>query len=458
VNTDALFWIAIGGTIASCLAAIAARSLHVFSRSELEEICQAQQAPERFADILRRHEAVALGVEMVAALLMAVTISTAAIWGWHAIAFPGMPQWLARLIWIGGIGLVSPAVFVWLPWSIARIAAARFLYRTWPAWKMLGRLALPLVMSARIVDSLLHRLAGRKPPHADEDSIGEEIRTIVSEGHREGLLEEEAREMIEGVIELGDAVVSHIMTPRTEINMIQLETPWDEVVETMIDSGHTRVPVYDKTRDDIVGILYSKDLLPELAKRGLAPFAESAEQKVPVPLSPAPELAKGTDGPYRPLQELLRKPLFVPETKPVDDLLQLFQKSRTHIAVVMDEYGQVSGLVTIEDVLEEIVGEIEDEYDQKAEADVRKIDDDRCEALGRAHVDQINSAMGFSLPEEEDFDTIGGFVFAEFGRVPAAGESITWHNSVRITVLEASRRRVNRVRLERVREQSLEIA
>jgi CBS domain containing-hemolysin-like protein len=214
--------------------------------------------------------------------------------------------------------------------------------------------------------------------------------------------------------------------------MIQLATPWDEAVEMIIDSGHTRVPVYDKTRDDIVGLLYSKDLLPELAK--------------------SPDEAR------QPLQDLLRKPLFVPETKPVDDLLQLFQKSRTHIAVVLDEYGGVSGLVTIEDVLEEIVGEIDDEYDQKSEAEIRKIDDDTCEALGRAHVDQINALMDFDLPEEEEFDTIGGFVFAEFGRVPAAGESITWRDSVRVIVLEASRRRVNRVRLERVRQESLEIA
>jgi CBS domain containing-hemolysin-like protein len=275
-------------------------------------------------------------------------------------------------------------------------------------------------------------MAGRKLQRADEESIEEEIRTIVSEGHREGLLEEEAREMIEGVIELGDAVVSHIMTPRTEMHMIQLNTPWDEVVESVIESGHTRVPVYDKTRDDVVGMLYSKDLLPELAK--------CAEE------------------PRGPLSALLRKPLFVPETKPVDDLLQLFQKSRTHIAVVLDEYGGVSGLVTIEDALEEIVGEIDDEYDQQAELDIQKIDDDVCEALGRAHVDEINEIMGFELPEEGDFDTIGGFVFAEFGRVPTAGESITWRDAVRVTVLEASRRRVNRVRLERVRKESLEMA
>jgi CBS domain containing-hemolysin-like protein len=432
VNADALFWILIAGLFASCLAGIAARSLHSFSRHELEELCQENQSPELFADILRHHDRVALGVEMVVAILIAVTVCTGMLWSWLTFAPENVSPWVVLLVSAIVLGQVIAVTTIWLPWSIARIGAAKFLFWTWPLWNILGRLALPLVWSARLVDALLHRIAGRPPQQADEDSIEEEIRTIVSEGHREGLLEEEAREMIEGVIELGDAAVSHIMTPRTEINMMPLNTPWDEAVEMIIDSGHTRVPVYDKTRDDIVGILYSKDLLPELAK--------------------------GSEESRRPLPELLRKPLFVPDTKPVDDLLQLFQKSRTHIAVVLDEYGGVSGLVTIEDVLEEIVGEIDDEYDQKSEAEIRKINDDTCEALGRAHVDQINSLMGFDLPEEEDFDTIGGFVFAEFGRVPAAGESITWQDSVRVTVLEASRRRVNRVRLERIRQESLEIA
>jgi CBS domain containing-hemolysin-like protein len=430
LNADALFWISIAGLLASCLAGIAARSLHSFSRHELEEICQQRQTPELFADILRCHERVALGVEMVVAILIAVTVGAGMLWSWLTFAPENVSPWIVFAVAALVLGQVVAVASVWLPWSIARIGAAKFLFWTWPLWNILGRLAMPLVWSARIVDSLLHRIAGRARQEADEDSFEEEIRTIVSEGHREGLLEGEAREMIEGVIELGDADVSHIMTPRTEINMIQLSTPWDEAVETMIDSGHTRVPVYDKTRDDIVGMLYSKDLLPELAK--------------------------AADEPRRSLQELLRKPLFVPETKPVDDLLQLFQKSRTHVAVVLDEYGGVSGLVTIEDVLEEIVGEIDDEYDQKSEAEIRKTGDDTCEALGRAHVDQINELMSFDLPEDEDFDTIGGFVFAEFGRVPAAGESITWQDAVRVTVLEASRRRVNRVRLERVRQESLE--
>ena len=430
MTIDALLWISIVSLIVASLAAIAARSLHSFSRHELEEICQRREAPERFAEILHQHESVALGVEMVVMIIVAISIGAGSIWAWHTFEWAQSRPWLLFAITAIVMGQLTGVAVVWLPWSVSRIGAARFIYNGWPLWRFVGRMARPLVWSAYLVDLLLHRILGRGDQRAYEESIEEEIRTIVSEGHREGLLEEEAREMIEGVIELGDAVVSHIMTPRTDIQMVQLNTPWDEVVDSLIESGHTRVPVYDKSRDDIVGILYSKDLLPEL-------FKSSGE-------------------PSRPLADLLRKPLFVPETKPVDDLLKLFQKSRTHIAVVLDEFGGVSGLVTIEDVLEEIVGEIDDEYDEKAEEAVRKIDDDVCEALGRAHIDEINALMGFELPEDADFDTIGGFVFAEFGRVPAPGESITWHDSVRVTVLEASRRRVNRVRLERIRKESLE--
>ena len=427
---DAFFWLSIVGLFAACLTTIAARSLHSFSRHELEEICQSRQSPERFASILRERERVTLGAEMFATTLVALSMCAGTLWVWRTIPVASVRPGLAFAVTAIVFGQLAAIATVWLPWSMSRIGSARFLYWSWPLWSVVGRLAAPLVWAAGIVDRLLHRIAGRPPRVADEDSFDDEIRTIVSEGHREGLLEEEAREMIEGVIELGDAVVSHIMTPRTEIHMIQVDTPWVEVVESVIESGHTRVPVYDSTRDEIVGILYSKDLLPELAKApGQSP---------------------------RPLTELLRKPLFVPETKPVDDLLNLFQKSRTHIAVVLDEYAGVSGLVTIEDVLEEIVGEIDDEYDQKSEEKIRKIDDDVCESLGRAHVDEINSVMAFDLPEDEDFDTIGGFVFAEFGRVPTVGESITWRDAVRVTVLEATRRRVNRVRLERIRKESLE--
>lgn len=430
MSAAALAWIAIAGFVASSFTAMAARSLRLFSRHELEELCQARESPERFTDIVRHHESIGLGVELIVMLLIAIAVGASSLWIGRTFDWALERPWLLFVASVVGLGILAGVAAVWIPWSVARIGAARFLFVTWPLWRIIGRSAGPLVWGAKLSDSVLRRVFGGKEPQPDEESIEEEIRTIVNEGHREGLLEEEAREMIEGVIELGDVAVSHIMTPRTEIHMLPLNMRWGEVVENVVESGHTRIPVYDKTRDDIAGILYSKDLLPVLAKSG--------------------------GEPDRPWPQLLRKPLFIPETKPVDDLLKVFQKSRTHIAVVLDEFGGVSGLVTIEDVLEEIVGEIDDEYDQQAEEAIHKINKDVCEAIGRAHIEEINEAMSFDLPEDADFDTIGGFVFAEFGRVPVAGESITWHDALRVTVLEASRRRVNRVRIERIPQESFE--
>jgi CBS domain containing-hemolysin-like protein len=338
MSMDALFWLAILMAVAGCLAATAARALRGFSRRELEDLCGQRQSQDMFADILHHHERVAMPVEIAGTSCFAVALACASIWLVRQLTLAGdQPSgWILLDTFILVVALhVVAAVFV--PWTVARVGAARFLYFTWPLWKIIGRAFSPLAALARLIDGGLHKVFGRSSSEMDEESLEEEIRTIVSEGHREGLIEEDAREMIEGVIELHDGVVSHIMTPRTEVHMVQISTPWDDVVEGIIESGHSRVPVYDKNKDDIVGILHIKDLLPELVKAG------SDERE--------------------PLATFLRKPLFVPETKPVDELLALFQKSRTHIAVVLDEYGGVSGLVTIEDVLEEIVGEIDDEYD-----------------------------------------------------------------------------------------------
>jgi len=431
VNADLLQWIAIAALVASALAAIGARALREFSRHQLQEICEQRQRINRFGDIVRHHEEVAFGVEMVSVMATVLFAVAGALYGWDRVVSAPV-TWLGLALIVLVLLLAAVVTSVCLPWAIVRVGAEPFLYYTWPCWRVLSRLTFPLAWLAQACDTVFRRVTGRKSSEDDEETFEDEIRTIVTEGHREGLLEEEAREMIEGVIELGDVSVSHVMTPRTEMRMVQVKQSWDLVLDYVTSVGHTRIPVYDKNRDDIVGILYIKDLLPELAKEA--------------------------DEPRRPLAELLRKPLFVPESKAVDDLLRLFQQSRTHMAIVLDEYGGVAGLVTIEDVLEEIVGEIEDEFDAEVEVEIRKIDDDTCEALGRAHVDQINELMGFDLPEEEAFDTIGGFVFTEFGRVPTVGESLTWGNLVQVKVLEASRRRVGRVRLERIPKQTPELA
>jgi CBS domain containing-hemolysin-like protein len=424
VSPDILFWVSCVTLVSTGLISLGYRALREFSRRDLEEICRRHGKPDRFGEILQHHDDVALGVEIVGNLAAAMGLVTGAAWaGWRwEFSIHDSPATAVGAALT--LGVVIVVLRTWAPWAGARLFAEGFLYYTWPMWRLLAAVTLPLSVGARLLDALLHRIVGRKHEEVDEQAIEEEIRTIVGEGHREGLLEDDAREMIEGVIDLGDAYVSQIMTPRTDMHMIHVEEPWDQMLSEVIESGHTRIPVFDKTRDEIVGILYSKDLLPELAT--------------------------GDPNSRTPLRELVRKPLFVPETKAVDDLLGMFQQLRTHIAVVLDEYGGVSGLVTIEDVLEEIVGEIDDEYDPESVDEIELIDDDTCEALGRTHIDEINEAMSLELPEDGDYDTIGGLVFSELGRVPQAGESVVWQEKVKISVLEATRRRIDRVRVERL--------
>jgi CBS domain containing-hemolysin-like protein len=424
VSPIVLLGIAAAALVSTGLVSLGYRALREFSRRDLEEICRRRGKPERFGEILRDHDEVALGVEVIGNLAAALGLVTGAAWAGARGDYSIHTSALAAVLTALGLGLVLVMLRTWAPWAGARVFAEGFLYFTWPFWRTLAALTTPLSAGARLLDALLHRVAGVEHEEVDDQAIEEEIRTIVDEGHREGLLEDDAREMIEGVIELGDAYVSQVMTPRTDMHMIHVDAPWDEMLSEVIESGHTRIPVYDKTRDDIVGILYSKDLLPELAT--------------------------GNPESRTPLRDLVRKPLFVPETKAVDDILTMFRQLRTHIAVVLDEYGGVSGLVTIEDVLEEIVGEIDDEFDAESVEEIELIDDDSCEALGRTHIDEINDALGLELPEDGDYDTIGGLVFSELGRVPQPGEAVVWQDKVRIRVLEATRRRIDRVRVERL--------
>lgn len=416
-----MFWLALAGLLLTCLAAIGARSLAEFSPHELKEICRRRKTPDRLGQILRRRDQVALAAETLQVVATAAFIGAGAFWIWVEWQAEGPPGWAQRASWLAAGAVALLAVEIWIPWSVVRLWAAPFLYHTWTLWLGVSFLLAPLVVLARFVDAVVHRLAGRTPEQPDEESFEDDIRTIVTEGHREGLLEEDAREMIEGVIELGDLDVSEIMTPRSDMVCMTLALSWQEALEFVVEVGHTRIPVANKNLDDIVGVLYAKDLLPELAK--------------------------GPDEPVRPWTTLLRKPHFVPETKPIDLLLQEFQQTRNHMAVVLDEYGGVSGLVTMEDVLEEIVGEIVDEYDEDLVEGIRQLDDGLCEALGKVHIDELNEKLGLELPEEDDFDTIAGFVFSRLGHIPVVGEELLAGN-VRITVLEATRRRIERVRIE----------
>jgi magnesium and cobalt transporter len=224
------------------------------------------------------------------------------------------------------------------------------------------------------------------------DSRDELISTLADAEHRE-LIAPESRVMLEGVLRMADLTAGDVMVAAPRMDLLDIDAPYEDVLHTVIGTGHSRFPVYEGSRENIIGILMAKDLLK---------------------LQRAPELN---------LRTLLRPAVFVPESKGLNDLLRDFRSNRNHLAIVIDEFGTTAGLITIEDVLEEIVGEIEDEFDEKSgESGVYTLADGSQRVAGDAAIAAVNEVFGTALPAEE-FDTIGGLVAHELGRVPRRGES-----------------------------------
>ena len=265
--------------------------------------------------------------------------------------------------------------------------------------------------------------------HVTKESqiTAEELKLIVERGGEEGVLEAEEEQMIHAVIELGERRVHEVMIPRIDIVGMEADVDLETAVDRIIEGGHSRLPVWEGSVDQVLGILYAKDLLPFL---------------------------KAASGERPPVRALLRPPVFVPESMSIDDLLHEFQRRKVHIAIVLDEYGGTAGLVTIEDLLEEIVGEIQDEYDEEEEMVVR-LDDDRVRFDGRASVDEIGDAwddldLDELLEDRDEYDTIGGLVFHRIGGVPRPGDVVRL-KGVTITVESTDGRRVSKVLVTRDR-------
>jgi putative hemolysin len=400
---------------AAFAASLAVHCLRNFSRSRLAEICRIHENDERFGRILKEDVEALTAAEIAFVLLMVCGIGIGAA---QTSLVPGeAAYWALGML---AVAIVSVGVFVVLPWSISRVASETLLYHTWPLVVLLLSIMRPLVALSNRFDTLVHRVAGRRDPGGEETSlIAEEIQSVVNEGEREGLLETRAGRMIHRIMELSEEDVGAVMTPRTEMFSIHRDTSLSQARTALLDAGHSRVPVIGDSPDDIVGLLYAKDLLKHITGNG---------EDVP-------------------LTSILREPFYIPETTAVDQLLERMKRERFHMAIVLDEYGGVLGLVTMEDILEEIVGEIEDEHDPDEEEPIQQIDEWVAEVDGRVHIDDLNERFNYNLPEKEDFDTIGGFVFSELGHVPEVGETLTWQ-TLRMTVLEADKRRVIKLRIE----------
>jgi magnesium and cobalt exporter, CNNM family len=285
----------------------------------------------------------------------------------------------------------------------------------------------PLAKLMHLIDNSVRRVTGTSGTPGPADAIEQEIMSVVEEGEKEGVVGEEEREMIESVIRLRATTAGQVMTPRPEIVALPLDSTLAQVKQTLEESGHSRVPVYDGTLDHVVGILYARDLLKYL----------------------------GQASPKFDIRSAIRTAYFVPETKPLRDLLHDFRVKKVHIAIVLDEYGGTTGLVTIEDVLEELVGDISDEHEPLEPAMFKPLNESTAEADARMYIDELNRRMGLNLPEDAGYDTLGGYVTTTLGRIPEAGTTFE-HDGLRFTVLEAEPQKVNRVKVEVVPEQPAE--
>ncbi|MGN0543180.1 MAG: hemolysin family protein [Acutalibacteraceae bacterium] len=280
----------------------------------------------------------------------------------------------------------------------------------------------PFVKVLSVSTNAVVRLFGFDPNADEENVTEEEIRMMVDVGGEKGVIEDTQKEMIDNIFEFDDLDAGDIMTHRTEMTAIEVTRSLEEVAELAIENGYSRIPVYEDDPDSIVGVLYAKDLLKYVG------------HSIPADLS---------------ISKVMRKALYVPETQACGDLFKAMNESRTQFAVVVDEYGGTAGIVTLEDVLESIVGNIQDEYDNEEE-EIKQINETTFTVDGTTDLDEVDELVGVELPEG-DYDTLGGFVISLLGYLPSEiGEEpiIAEYENLRFTVLSIEERRIDKIKVE----------
>lgn len=274
----------------------------------------------------------------------------------------------------------------------------------------------PISFVLNIITDFLVKLLGGEVDKKKPFITQEELKTIVNVSYKEGVLEGEEKDMIYNVFDFSDSQVNDVMVPRTEIVAIDVDLPYEEIIKIINKEQYSRIPVYENTIDNIIGILYVKDLL----------FMDVNKES-----------------PFD-LRKYIRQPYFTPEYKSIKELFKEMRTNRNHMVVIIDEYGGTEGIVTIEDVVEEIVGDIEDEYDKKIK-EIEVIKEDEYLVNGNVRIDTINELIGTHI-ESEDFDTIAGFVIGIIDRLPEAGEEIEYEN-IRFIIENIDRNRIKKIRI-----------
>ncbi len=399
--------------VLAALAASAETSLTSISRVRLRQLVE-QNVPQAIV-IERLHRdpnAYLSTILIVNTVAIIVASSTATLLALHLYQ-ARVAEWAVSLV-LSLIVLVACEI---TPKTLALQRAERVALRmarlvAWATYVMR-----PVVFVLTAVTRLILRMMGGKAQVRGPFVTEEELKMLVSVGEEEGVIEEEEREMIHGIFEMGDMRVRELMVPRTDLVAIEVNEPVEKAVDLVTKHGHTRIPVYEGNLDHIVGVLYAKDLLRAVVR---------GEQKT--------------------LREIARKPYFTPESNKVQDVLRDLRKNRVHMAIVVDEYGGTAGAVTIEDILEEIVGPIQDEYDIGEEDEIQFISPNEVVLDGRVSVDDVNELLKLDIAAD-DYDTIGGYVLNQLGAAPKVGATLRLGSAeLRVEAVQGTRIKKVRIR------------
>jgi putative hemolysin len=396
-------------------------------RTRLDELAEAGDRGAKRAQVLMRDPGRFLAVIQVpitflgalASAVAAVSIVTVVSEPLRQITFlADYADTIALLFVTSIVAIVSIVLGELIPKGLALGNPDRIALSVSGPITIFAKIVSPLVAVLVALTKLISKPFGIDPTRTPELSAAE-IRLIVEQGSQQGVLEAEEEQMISAVMSLSDSKLHEVMVPRIDIAAIDQEASFDDAVTLVLTEGHSRTPLYKESVDHIVGILYAKDLLRIIAAGG-----------------PRPRL-----------RDIMRPALFVPESQAVDDLLNELQRRRVHMAIVLDEYGGTAGLVTIEDLLEEIVGEIQDEFDEEEPMKVI-VRDGEAILDGRADIDEMGELVdpALELEDDEEYDTVGGFVYHRIGRVPVVGDTVAV-DPFKITVIKVTGRRVGKVRV-----------
>ena len=414
--SDPAVWSALCALIAGCFIASCSVALKIYSRSKLSDLLLARGREDRlsdFVDRVPRLQTVAgtISASLNLLVLLAVLFCLRRRTDWE--------DWEVYVVSFCVAGGLVSVFMVAIPLSLARYHSELLLARFMVPLQVMDVIFRPMAVVLHAFDPVVRRISGGRSSE-DADPVSDRIMTVVEDHEAQGAVDQGQKQMIEAVFELTETTAGEIMTPRTQMKGIEVEATLDDVKETILREGHSRVPVYEGDMDHIVGMLYAKDLLRFV----------------------------GSGNGLFELRSILREALIVPESKWVRELLGEFKQRKVHIAIVLDEYGGTAGLVSIEDILEELVGEIQDEYEPtEQDPEIRRIDEKTFDVDARVHVDELNDQVNVRLPEDEDYETVGGFVFSTLGHIPDRGEDFRYQN-IRIIVTDVERTKINRVRIE----------